>query len=581
HTVQYTLDRENGERRDGAASAVAGKDPLVATLENRAKGIGKAARDDHSALMLEDAKSVEEIFDYRPSTRMALEVVMSWRGTILDVEHFVDHDVTIGTQASCDFAIPGLLNSERFPFVTRQGEEWIVTLDPKMKGVLHGGKVESLETLRSNGNPTADGVQIAFRREQFAKISLGEIDFYLCYSVAPPRLKRRRLMERDPFFFRIFFTSLLVTTFVTVGLLAIRIPENIEAEKVPDRIATILYRPEQFRAKPTRIDEAEASHRKEFLERVKEQAKQKRVKLDIKPNPDAAKKPVPKEMNVSPQSGGDRSKAPKTAQGPQKGQSEAKEGEGARAKGAEGTRGKPNAPADASHQTKAKRPSPQGGMGRGSGNSQVADEGNVDLLKGASEKILNLLGNSAAQLGKGGQKIAGFGGFDTQGSGGLALSGEGSGGGGDAASLGGLSDKGKGGGRVGTGMGASGTGTGIVGGKYRVNLRSGGPEEAVVMGAIDKDAVEAALLAHKDEFLLCYEREINAENPDLAGRVVPNFVIGSSGRVTEAGIAETTLKNVNTERCVLGVIKRIQFPIPRGGGIVQVTYPFKFRPLGK
>ena len=96
----------------------------------------------------------------------------------------------------------------------------------------------------------------------------------------------------------------------------------------------------------------------------------------------------------------------------------------------------------------------------------------------------------------------------------------------------------------------------------------------------DADAIEAALLAHRDEFRLCYEREINAEHPALAGRVGTTFVIGSSGRVTEAGIESTTLKNANVERCVVQVIKRIDFPMPRGGGVVQVTYPFKYSPAG-
>jgi hypothetical protein len=29
------------------------------------------------------------------------------------------------------------------------------------------------------------------------------------------------------------------------------------------------------------------------------------------------------------------------------------------------------------------------------------------------------------------------------------------------------------------------------------------------------------------------------------------------------------------------VLKRIDFPIPRGAGVVQVAYPFKFTPVGK
>jgi TonB family protein len=115
-----------------------------------------------------------------------------------------------------------------------------------------------------------------------------------------------------------------------------------------------------------------------------------------------------------------------------------------------------------------------------------------------------------------------------------------------------------------------------VGGKARVSIRTGGPEEAVVMGAIDPNAVEAAIQAHKDEFRLCYEREINAETPNIAGQIVSSFVIGPSGRVTRAGVDSSSIKNGNVERCVTNVIKRIEFPIPRGGGVVEVRFPFKF-----
>src|SRR6185312_9831287 len=132
----------------------------------------------------------------------------------------------------------------------------------------------------------------------------------------------------------------------------------------------------------------------------------------------------------------------------------------------------------------------------------------------------------------------------------------------------------------GTGQGATGTGQGIIGGRTRVAIRSGGPEEGVVLGSIDADAVAAALAAHRDEFRLCYEKEINAGQEGLAGRVGTSFVIGSSGRVTHAGIESTTLKNANTERCILNVIRRIDFPIPHGAGVVQVSYPFKFSPAG-
>jgi hypothetical protein len=198
------------------------------------------------------------------------------------------------------------------------------------------------------------------------------------------------------------------------------------------------------------------------------------------------------------------------------------------------------------------------------------------MLKDATSKIQDILGNAGAQLGIGGERLKGFGGFTTQGNGGLALSGTGAGGGGTSDLSQGLGDHGRGGGKIGTGMGAAGSGSGIIGGKTRVSLRTGGPEETVVTGSIDPDAILMAILAHKDEFRLCYEREINAETPSIGGSVGTTFVIGATGRVTQAGVASSTLHNANVERCVLNVIKRIDFPLPRGAGVVQVSYPFKF-----
>jgi TonB family protein len=96
------------------------------------------------------------------------------------------------------------------------------------------------------------------------------------------------------------------------------------------------------------------------------------------------------------------------------------------------------------------------------------------------------------------------------------------------------------------------------------------------MGSIDREEIERRILARKDEFRLCYEREINTGDKELAGRVGTSFVIGSSGQVTQAGITQSSLNNPNAERCILEVLKRIDFPNPKGGGIVQVSYPFKF-----
>jgi outer membrane biosynthesis protein TonB len=522
--------------------------------------------EDFSSLLSEEPPETE-IFDYTAAGKTALEVVMSWRGLILDIEHFVDKkQVRIGDSRKSDFAIPAVLSSNTHVFVSNAGGQYQLHLDPKMKGVLHRkGRLESVESLGSSAIP--------FGPSEFAKISAGEVDFYLAFTPAPPKLRQGSDRRRDAFFFRTMAMSLFFTGAVFFGLSRMSVPQQIEAEQLPERIATILYQPEKYSV-PVPKAKPDNSKPENAVAEAKKPEEPKITKIDLKPDPANAKKPVPKEMNVSQPSAG----GPKQTVA----QNRAKEGEGARAKGTEGRRGQKNAAPGKTGQDLAKRPSPNGGEGvGGAGNSEDPGIGNVDLMKGATEKIQDLLGNSAARLGKDGSKLQGFGGFTTRGSGGQALSGTGQGGGGDADTLaGGLGKKGMGGGRVGTGLGAAGDGAGIIGGKTRVVIRSGGPEEAVVMGAIDASAIEAALLAHRDQFRLCYEREINAENPKLSGRVGTSFVIGAQGRVTQAGIASTSLNNANAERCILNVIRRIDFPIPRGGGIVQVTYPFKFAPAG-
>lgn len=577
-----------------------GRSYLKFAVENRDHATSQMSRDrvrwsegrslflnqdeDFKPLLLEE--EADPIFDYRSSHKPALEVVMAWHDTILDIEHFVrEKAVTVGVYSKSHFGIPPLLSSSNHPIVTRSGDDFALNLDNQMKGVMHrNGKLQKVAELLTSSTKGEHGHQIPIGKEDFAKITIGEVDFFFSFTDAPPKLKRGRLLDRDVLFYKIFSASLILTALTLYGLNSMRVVPTLEAEQIPDRLATILYAPEKYAPKP---------HEHEPPAKNPEQLKLRETtplppkpqphpttKIEIKPNPNNEHKPIPKVMDTGTQTGKKAKAEHKKQPAPSKHQGAAKEGAGAKHSGTEGTRGSKNAASDVSHQNKAQTSSPNGGKGAGSSNSQVADIGNVDFLKGAEGKIENILSGAGAHLGKSGETLKGLGGFDTRGNGGLAISGNGKGGGGSSDLSAGLGNTGRGFGKVGTGLGAAGNGNGIIGGQARVAIRSGGPEEAVVMGSIDADAVEAALLAHKDEFRLCYEKEINAEHPTLAGRVGTTFMIGSGGRVTEAGIESTTLKNANVERCILNVIKRIDFPIPRGGGTVQVTYPFKYSPVG-
>jgi hypothetical protein len=102
------------------------------------------------------------------------------------------------------------------------------------------------------------------------------------------------------------------------------------------------------------------------------------------------------------------------------------------------------------------------------------------------------------------------------------------------------------------------------------------PGEATVKGGLDKDVIRRVVRQQTAHFQACYESELR-KDPELAGTVRIEFVIDAAGAVTSAsadGMAEPVAA------CVTTVIRRIQFPKPKGGGTVKVTYPVRFQVQG-
>jgi len=95
-------------------------------------------------------------------------------------------------------------------------------------------------------------------------------------------------------------------------------------------------------------------------------------------------------------------------------------------------------------------------------------------------------------------------------------------------------------------------------------------------GAVDRSDIDASVKRNLSKIRWCYEKELT-KNSSLNGRIVINFIINGSGSVFVSTMLNSTMNNENVERCVADQIKKIQFPAPRGGGIVIVNYPFVFK----
>ena len=101
------------------------------------------------------------------------------------------------------------------------------------------------------------------------------------------------------------------------------------------------------------------------------------------------------------------------------------------------------------------------------------------------------------------------------------------------------------------------------------------PRPPEVSGTLSKEIIQRVVRRHRSEIKSCYERQLQ-KNPKLAGTVTVKFIIAGTGSVMTAMIASSDMNDATMESCMTRKIRAWSFPEPQGGGIVNVTYPFKF-----
>jgi hypothetical protein len=133
-------------------------------------------------------------------------------------------------------------------------------------------------------------------------------------------------------------------------------------------------------------------------------------------------------------------------------------------------------------------------------------------------------------------------------------------------------------GRYGTIGHGSGTGSGYGTGSGGMGKGGGSPAASIgtptVTGDLDKDIIRRYVRRKLPHIRYCYEKALLAD-PALEGTVRVSFVITQTG---QAQNASATGLGDSVSGCVARLIETIQFPKPKGGGIVHVSYPFTFRP---
>lgn len=101
--------------------------------------------------------------------------------------------------------------------------------------------------------------------------------------------------------------------------------------------------------------------------------------------------------------------------------------------------------------------------------------------------------------------------------------------------------------------------------------------EDLQLGGFSKKNIESLVAKKLPEIARCYEAR-KKKKSDVGGRVEVRFIISPEGFVSSATVEKSTLKSSAVEKCLTDVVHQILFPMPKGGGVVEILYPFLFSP---
>jgi len=91
--------------------------------------------------------------------------------------------------------------------------------------------------------------------------------------------------------------------------------------------------------------------------------------------------------------------------------------------------------------------------------------------------------------------------------------------------------------------------------------------------------IQQVVLDNRARFRACYDA-VQDKEPEVQGDMTIHFVLEASGRVREAALNEqrSTLKHPEIAKCIIGELRRVQFPASSKGLETKVNYPFNFNP---
>lgn len=502
--------------------------------------LAKDPRAEFSEYIFEDVETLYPIFHYDVSYS-AIEVLILFQGEILSVDYLPIKDGIYHLKGwnarNNEIEYPYLGKEEKIPFVDIKGSEVLVSPIPGY----------DMLSLTDSGRSSNVSGTVVLGGDDILRFSKGDLQVFVRSTDAPPRVDAAPILRRDGSLKKILLLVLLFIFLFLGSMQLFTVDKELEKEKAPERIATILYKPKKLvvsknpaidkTEKAPKVNQKSPVQKREEKQEVKKIETAEKTEKSAQPKGDQTAKTTDPVKKASPNKGPTNNKTTRVA--PQK--------------------------------------SKAGGASKSvsTANSQKVDtksQGAVDTYKSIDFKS-----SLSSLMAKGGSTKS----FEPSvrgGSGDSSASSTFQGGESMTAETAQVSNevgdfKGVATGKVDRSKGIS----GIVDKK---NIATAGlPYRTVVLGSMDPDIIRRLIEAHASEFRYCYQKELEKSPKSFDGLIRLDFVIGASGHVTKVSATADDAKMPSEVRsCVANVLRGIKFPEPRGGGSVSVNQPMNFYP---
>ena len=189
----------------------------ITSLERRIEDRRERKTDDD--MLPED---LEKAFE-SPEHAREIEVTALWGDHILDISNYSDECVlSIGESPRNDYIIPSVGIPDEFPLLSIQEDgSSQLAFTEQMSGTIRArDKIYSIKDLSSEKfvRKEGDHYVLTLKQDDFAKIAVGNVSFFILYVKPAPRILPPPIFEQDALLMRTTVGSVLLFVALLVGL---------------------------------------------------------------------------------------------------------------------------------------------------------------------------------------------------------------------------------------------------------------------------------------------------------------------------------------------------------------------------